>query len=252
MQGDALHLVGSLANEDGIEVAIVAGDFLQGMDVASIDELTDAAGIVHRLVLQRRETVVKHIVGNVQVGILQLGTTQLVVGHLDIRLLKALTTETVVEAMAVIQHVIGGDNHHEQYQQQDHGNALVDVRLLHGSAIVGKGIVGRQLLEQLRIYLIIICIERPFVQRQGCHGTLVTDVENNLVVGLQALMQPLYLGRQRRVLCAAGHQQAPLGMLLLIVGIEALAAGVGKEQGAAIGAVDVAEECRVGIDMGLG
>ena len=49
-----------------------------------------------------------------QIGILQFRTTQLVVSHLDIRLLLALLAETLVETVTVVEHIVG---RYDEYQQ---------------------------------------------------------------------------------------------------------------------------------------
>ena len=162
-----------------------------------------------------------------QIGVLQFGTAQFVVGHLDVGLLLTFLTETLVETMPVIEHIVGGHDEHQQDQQQDDGNALVLLRLLHGATIVGQRGIGTQFLEELRVYLVIICIERPLVERQGCHCTLVADVEDDLVVGVNAIVQPLNLSRGA-IVALSLQQQLTIGVLLLIMGIQAGTTRVGK------------------------
>ena len=153
---DALHLVGSLTNQDAIQVAVVRRHLGQRGDIARIHQLTDARGVVHRLMLQGRQTVVEHGIGHVQVRVFELGATQLVLRHLDIRLLQAFAPRAVVKPVAIVEHIVGRHNHHQQHQQQDDGNALVRLRLLHRAAVVGQRVVGTHLLEQLGVHLIII------------------------------------------------------------------------------------------------
>ena len=120
--------------------------------------------------------------------------------------------------------------------------------LLHGANIVRQRGIGTQLLEQLRIGLVVISIECPLVQRQRCHSTLVTNVKNDLVVGLHTLVQPLHLYRCG-LIAQSLQQQVSLGILLLIVLIETGTTRIGKLQGTGIGAVDIREIGRVGIDV---
>ena len=54
---------------------------------SGINELTDARRIVHRLVLERRETVVEHRVGDVQLIVLVFRTMQVIFCHLDVHCL---------------------------------------------------------------------------------------------------------------------------------------------------------------------
>ena len=84
------------------------------------------------------------------------------------------------------------------------------------------------------------------------NGNLIADVEDNLVVGGQRLMEPLYLGRQCAIVFLARHQQTTIRVLAQIVGVEVIATGVGKLQRAGIGSVDVGKISGVGKDMGAG
>ena len=185
-----------------------------------------------------------------QVGILQFSTPQFVARHFDIRLLHAFATEAFVQPVAVVQHVVGRYYHDQQDQQQNDGNALVGARLLHGAAIVCQGIVSTHLLEQLGVHLIIIRVERPFVERQSSHRTLVADVEHYLVVGDHRVVVPLYLRRIAARIAIAYHQQTSVGVLFLVVSIQVMAAGVSKLQRTGVCAVDVGEVGRVSKDMG--
>ena len=146
-----------------------------------------------------------------QLGSLQLRAMQFIVSHLDIVQLLAFSFVSLVQAMTIIEHIVGRHNHQQQHYQQNHGDALVDLRLLHRAAIVGQRIICRHLLKELCIYLIIIIIERPLVQRQGGYGTLVTDVEDNLIVDIHAVMIPLYLSRQLSIIALRLHQQLTMG-----------------------------------------
>ena len=77
------------------------------------------------------------------------------------------------------------------------------------------------------------------MEGEGGHGTLVAYVEYEIVVGLYRVVQPLYLRRNGRRIVLALHEKRAVGVLLLIVGVEVIAAGVGKEQRALVGAVDI-------------
>ena len=116
MQLDTLNLVDGLLDEYAIEVAIVGSNLGERVDITGIDQLTDATGIVHRLVFQRGQTIVEHCIGDVKHGVFEFGTMQLVVGHLDIGKLHALTTESVVKPVTVVEHVVSRDNGDQQHQ----------------------------------------------------------------------------------------------------------------------------------------
>ena len=82
------------------------------------------------------------------------------------------------------------------------------------------------------------------------NGTLVADVEDDLIVDADAVVKPLNLGRQRRGVVGVGsHEQLAVGMVLQIMAIECRATGIGKQQRALVLAVDVAEVGGVGIDV---
>ena len=91
------------------------------------------------------------------------------------------------------------------------------------------------------------------MEGQGCDGTLVANVDDEVVVGLDATMEPFHFrGDDGRVahgrhgvsgLCAGLHE---------VVDVELMAAGIGKAEGALVGAVDVGEIGGVGIDAGAG
>ena len=251
VQLDLLDLTHGLRAEHAIELAVVKGDLGQRADIALVDKLADVRGIVHRLVLQRRQTVVEHAVGHMQLGILEFGTSQLVVGQLKIVELHALAAMAVVEPVAIVEHVVGRHDEQQDDHKQDDGDALVGLRLLHDAAIVGQRVVGREFLEQLGIHLIIIRVKLPFVECKGRHGTLVADVENDLIVDVDAVVQPLYLGRQGRGVAISLHQQLALGMAPQVGLIKAFAAGVGKLERALVLPVDVAEIGRIGKDVSL-
>ena len=144
---------------------------------------------------------------------------QLVVSHLQRGLLHALLAEAVVETMAIVEHVIGWHDEYEQDEEQIDGDALVLLRLFHGATVVGQRGIGTELLEQLGVHLIIVGIERPLVERQGCHSTLVANVEDDLIVGVNAVVPPLYLS-WCTLFADALQQQLSLRMLLTIVSIE--------------------------------
>ena len=249
MQLDAVNLLCSLTNQDAVKVAIVGCHLAECRNVASIHELLNTTGIIHGLVFQRRQAVVEHCIGHVEIGILQFGTTQLVFSHLDIVLLRALTMETLVESVTIVEHVISRYNEHQQYQQEDNGNALISLRSLQGATIVCQSVIGTHLLEELRIYLIIISIELPLVERQSSHCTLVADVEHYLVIGGQRVVIPLDFSRHHGLRAQRGHEQTSGRTLLQVMGIQIMATGIGKLERAGVSAINVGEISRIGINM---
>ena len=77
------------------------------------------------------------------------------------------------------------------------------------------------------------------MEGEGRDGALIADVEDDLPVHVEAVVEPLYLGRRHRGVAVGGHQQLPLGTLRQVMLVEAAAAGVGKLQRALVVTVDV-------------
>ena len=86
---------------------------------------------------------------------------------------------------------------------------------------------------------------------QSCHSRLVADVENHFVVGLQTVVEPLYLWYGERRVAFTQHQLKAVGMLLQIVHVEVLATGVSKLQRALILSVDIRKVGAVRVDIRL-
>ena len=116
-----------------------------------------------------------------------------VIQHLQIGYTLLLTHKPVVKTMAIVQQVIcRHDRYHKQYQQDD-SYSLIGLRLLHGATILTKRYVGRHLLKQLCIDTIVVAIKLPLVQCQCCNSTLVADIKNDMIVGLDTIVIPLNL-----------------------------------------------------------
>ena len=89
------------------------------------------------------------------------------------------------------------------------------------------------------------------MERQCSDSTLVTDVEDDLIIDADAVVKPLNLSRHGRGVVGIGsHEQRTVWMVLQIMAVECRATGVGKQQRALVLAVDVAEIGGVGIDVG--
>ena len=63
---------------------------------------------------------------------------------------------------------------------------------------------------------------------QGSHSTLVAHVEDDLVVDVDAVVQPLDFRRSYTGIAVARQQQASLWLLLLILKVKIETAGIGK------------------------
>ena len=251
MERGALHLSHGLTAEHAVELAVVAGDLAQGLHITGVEQLTDARGIVHRLVLQGGEAVVEHGVRHVQVAVFEFSLADVVVEHLEAVLPLLFAQEPVVEAVTVVEQIVGWHDGEQEEHEQDDGDGLVGLRLLHRAAVVAEGVVGRQLLEELGVDAVVVAVELPLVEGKGCDGALVADVEDDLVVGLQAVVEPFDLRGQQRGIAHLAHEVTAVGVQLAVVGVEIVAAGVGKEERALVGAVDIGEIGGVGESLGL-
>ena len=153
--------------------------------------------------------------------------------------------------MTIVEQIVGGQDGDEHQHQHDDGDSAVGLRLLHSAAVFVERGVGREFLIELRVDSVVVVVELPLVQRERSYGGLVAHVEQRLVVGREAVVQPVHFGRNHRWVAQHEERVGALRIAPAIVLIEALPAGVGKEEGALVGAVDVGEIGRVGIDVGL-
>ena len=246
MERGAFHLAHGLTAEHTVEFAVVACDLAQGLHITSVEQLTDARGVVHRLVLQGGEAVVEHGVRHVQVAVFEFCLADVVVEHLEAVLPLLFAQEPVVEAVAVVEQIISRDDGEQHEHEQDDGDGLVGLRLLHRAAVVTEGVISRQFLEELGVDAVVVAVELPLVEREGCDGTLVADVEDDLIVGLQAVVEPLDLRCHQRGVAHLAHEVTAVGTQLTVVGVEVVAAGVGEEERSLVGAVDIGEVGGVG------
>ena len=143
--------------------------------------------------------------------------------------------------MTVVEQIVCGDNRYQQQDEQDDGDGLVRLRLLHRPAIVTKRVVCRHLFKQLGIDTVIVGIELPLMQGQSRYCTLVADAENRVVVGLQAVMIPLDLWCYQRGIAHRPHLMTALWTKREIMRIQIVSTGIGKLQCALVSAVDIRE-----------
>ena len=154
--------------------------------------------------------------------------------------------------MTVVEQIVGRHDGQQQQHEQDDGDGLVGLRLLHGPAIVAEGVVGRHLLEELGVDTVVIAVQLPLMEGEGSYGTLVADVEDDVVVGLHTVVEPHDLRCQQRQTAHPAHQIAATRILLEVMSVKATATGVGKEQGTLKGAMQVGEIGGVGVGTGAG
>ena len=100
--------------------------------------------------------------------------------------------------MTIIEKIIGRKDGEQENDQQYDCHILVALLLTHLLAIGGKRGVGRQFLEQARIYLVVLSVFLPAMQGETCHGTLIAHVEDDIVVGINTVAKPFQLGRHER------------------------------------------------------
>ena len=89
------------------------------------------------------------------------------------------------------------------------------------------------------------------MEGQGCHCTLVAYIEDYLIVGIYAVVQPLYLGG-RTLVAEPLQQQLAVRILRTVVVVECRNARVGKLQSTGIGAIDIGEIGGISKDVGAG
>ena len=89
------------------------------------------------------------------------------------------------------------------------------------------------------------------MERQGSYCRLVADVENHIVVDLQAVVEPHDLRDGQRRVAFAQHEQLTARTLLQVCRIEVLTTRVGKLQCSFVVPVDVGEVSAVRVDVGL-
>ena len=199
---------------------------------------------------QRREAVVEHGIVYVEIVVFQFCTAVFVVEHLEVVLALLFAQESAIEAMAIVEQIIGGHDGQGEYHEQDNGNGLVGLRLLHGTAIIAQRGISRHLLEELCVDAVVIVIELPLMEGQSGYSTLVADIEDDMEIGLKAIVEPLDFWSCERRVAIGAHEVTTSGLQTEVVVVETLATGVGKKQRTFILAVDVAEIGGVGVGAG--
>ena len=142
--------------------------------------------------------------------------------------------------MAVIEQIISQRQLQQQQDEQHHGHGLRVLALLHRVHVIIERIIGTYLAEQLGINLVVALIERPLVQRQGSHGTLVSQVQDNVIIGWQSGAHPGEFCRHSH-LRMSHHEILAVGIFRQIERVEIMARRIGKSQGTLVGTVDIAE-----------
>ena len=249
----AFYLLHRLGAEQRIERFIISYQFLERIYIIGlrIDKLADARRIIHRFVLERRQTVVEHGIGDMKLIVLIFSPMQLIGHQLQFqRFLLSLVGplglglfyhgKPVAQYVAVIEQIISQRQLQQQQDEQHHGHGLRVLALLHRVHVIIERIIGTYLAEQLGINLVVALVERPLVQRQGSHGTLVSQVQDDVIIGWQSGAHPGEFCRHSH-LRMSHHEILAVGILREIEGVEIMARRIGKGQGALVGAVDIAE-----------
>ena len=89
------------------------------------------------------------------------------------------------------------------------------------------------------------------MQGQSRHGSLVTDIENDMIVGGQTIMIPFYLRCYQGWIAQGYHQVMPIGLQQPVMLVQTVTTGVGKQQRTFIRAFDIREVGRISIGAGL-
>ena len=149
--------------------------------------------------------------------VFKLCLAQLIVEQFEISLPLLLLQESVVETMAVIEQVIGRNECQQDEHKHDDGNGFIRLRLLHRATIIAQSVISREFLEELGVDAVIIAVELPLMEGECCHRTLIAHIEDNLIVGLHAVVEPLDLRRQQRGVTHRAQDIAPTRMLLAVM-----------------------------------
>ena len=154
--------------------------------------------------------------------------------------------EAIAQDVAIIQQIVSQRQLQQEEYQENHRHILGVLGNLHRAHVFIERIVGAHLPEELSVDLVVAGIQVPLVERQGCHSTLVADIENHVVVGWQTVSEPLQFGYGSR-LRILHHQEGSLRSEREIMAVEILSCGIGEGKRALVMTVDIAEIGAVGI-----
>ena len=154
--------------------------------------------------------------------------------------------------VSVFSFSVFADEVDEEQNEQNNGHLFVGLRLLHLAAVVIECGIGRQFLEQLCIDAVVVVVELPLVQSQRCYGVLVADSKQDVIVKLQAVVQPDNLRRCQRCIAQQAERVCAVGFLLMVIGIKVATTRVGEVDGTPVGPVDIREIGGVGVCTGSG
>ena len=157
--------------------------------------------------------------------------------------------EAIAQDVAIIQQIVSQRQLQQEEYQEHHRHILGVLGNLHRAHVFIERIVGAHLSEELGVDLVVAGIQVPLVERQGCHSTLVADIENHVVVGWQTVSEPLQFsyGSRLRIL---HHQEGSLRSDREIMAVEILSCRIGEGKRALVMTVDIAEISAVGILVG--
>ena len=240
LAGDGfLHLIDDLPGEEVVEFLVIGGQFGDGFDVNRMmvfgQQLADARGIVHGLVLEGGEAVVNHVVADIELLVLILYAMELVLHefHLAALILHGIAATVhgpllldmlPSQLWAVVEQIVAYQDGQEQHQQEEDGYVLVLAGTLHTHHVVAQIVVGRHFLVELGVFAVVAMVDIPTVEGKGCYGRLVGDAEYDAGVGTLCLLQVMAY--------AVGHLERML---------------VGTFQVAEISAVGIAEGFQIGV-----
>ena len=128
--------------------------------------------------------------------------------------------------MAIVEEIVSNQYENEQQHKHCHGDRLVRLRRLHGSAILRKTLVCRFLLEQHGVDAVVISVKRPVMQGKCRHGTLIANIEYHVIIDVNAIAEPCNLGWFCFGVAISCHKYLALRLQLLVPKIEVLAHAV--------------------------
>ena len=176
---------------------------------------------------------------------LQLLRYRLVAEQQKIDITDAIHRKAIGHYMAIIEQIVGYRQLQQQEKEQDDSYRLGVFRTLHRADILRQCIISTPFPEEFGINLIVSIIQSPLMQGKRSHRTLISNVENNAVIGRHTISKPFQFGSLREF-WTAHHQIFTLRILAQIMLIEIVDGRISKCQGTLVCTIDIAKISTVG------
>ena len=194
---------------------------------------------MHHLIQTENDTGMPGLLTPYFPDALQLLRYRLVTEQQKIDITDAIHRKAIGHHMAIIEQIVGYRQLQQQEKEQDDSYRLGVFRTLHRADILRQCIICTPLPEEFGINLIVSIIQSPLMQGKRSHRTLISDVENNAVVGLHTVSKPFQFGSLREF-WTAHHQILTLRILAQIMLVEIVDGRICKCQGTLVCTIDIA------------